>query len=178
MTPAMTQTTRRLREFAKYSGLTVCVVSVALWVAAMWGSPAILAPGWVAACSRASVVVFLDDSIADMFAMEMDRVGGSWPKTGAYRVAYESLQRPGLAWRGEFKFQSYKPDRPLSNRIWVASIPLWVMFLAGLLPFTWITWRDRRRIQPGHCRQCGYDLTGNVSGTCPECAALVLDSGS
>lgn len=22
---------------------------------------------------------------------------------------------------------------------------------------------------PGHCRRCGYDLTGNVSGVCPEC---------
>ncbi len=22
---------------------------------------------------------------------------------------------------------------------------------------------------PGHCGQCGYDLTGNVSGVCPEC---------
>ena len=25
------------------------------------------------------------------------------------------------------------------------------------------------RIAPGHCRACGYDLTGNVSGRCPEC---------
>ncbi len=22
---------------------------------------------------------------------------------------------------------------------------------------------------PGHCRRCAYDLTGNVSGVCPEC---------
>ena len=22
---------------------------------------------------------------------------------------------------------------------------------------------------PGHCRHCGYNLTGNVSGRCPEC---------
>ena len=25
--------------------------------------------------------------------------------------------------------------------------------------------------QPGDCPSCGYDLTGNVSGTCPECGA-------
>jgi hypothetical protein len=27
----------------------------------------------------------------------------------------------------------------------------------------------RRRVRAGHCRCCGYDLTGNVSGVCPEC---------
>ncbi|MBN1342741.1 MAG: hypothetical protein JXQ73_08690 [Phycisphaerae bacterium] len=24
-------------------------------------------------------------------------------------------------------------------------------------------------LDPGHCGRCGYDLTGNVSGVCPEC---------
>lgn len=31
--------------------------------------------------------------------------------------------------------------------------------------------RRRRRRKRGLCANCGYDLTGNVSGTCPECAA-------
>ena len=36
-------------------------------------------------------------------------------------------------------------------------------------------WCDRRhRYPPGHCRRCGYDLTGNVSGTCPECGGPAL----
>jgi hypothetical protein len=26
-----------------------------------------------------------------------------------------------------------------------------------------------RRRKPGHCPSCGYDLTGNLSGVCPEC---------
>lgn len=33
-----------------------------------------------------------------------------------------------------------------------------------------ILWRlDRPRVVPGHCSVCGYDLTGNTSGRCPEC---------
>ena len=28
-----------------------------------------------------------------------------------------------------------------------------------------------RSFPPGHCVQCGYSLTGNVSGVCPECGA-------
>jgi hypothetical protein len=31
--------------------------------------------------------------------------------------------------------------------------------------------RQRRLIYP-HCVQCGYDLTGNESGTCPECGCV------
>lgn len=27
---------------------------------------------------------------------------------------------------------------------------------------------------PHHCAGCGYDLKGNVSGTCPECGARLL----
>ena len=29
--------------------------------------------------------------------------------------------------------------------------------------------RYHRARTPGRCKQCGYDLTGNVSGKCPEC---------
>ncbi len=30
---------------------------------------------------------------------------------------------------------------------------------------------------PGFCRKCGYNLTGNVSGRCPECGREVPDRG-
>ena len=57
-------------------------------------------------------------------------------------------------------------------------IPDWPAFLGsvllyGALSFAGVTawrsargWRRRRR---GRCVGCGYNLTGNVSGTCPEC---------
>jgi len=32
---------------------------------------------------------------------------------------------------------------------------------------------DARRIESGHCKKCGYDLTGNVSGVCPECGTPI-----
>ena len=33
---------------------------------------------------------------------------------------------------------------------------------------SWMENQNERPAPPGHCR-CGYDLTGNESGTCPEC---------
>jgi len=31
----------------------------------------------------------------------------------------------------------------------------------------------RRRAPPDACRKCGYNLTGNVSGICPECGTPI-----
>jgi hypothetical protein len=39
----------------------------------------------------------------------------------------------------------------------------------GVAVLTLLARRLRRRAEAGHCPACGYDLTGNVSGVCPEC---------
>jgi hypothetical protein len=52
--------------------------------------------------------------------------------------------------------------------------PLWPLVLVVGLPTCLLVWLDRRRrIPPGHCQRCGYDLTGNVSGRCSECGEKV-----
>ena len=51
-------------------------------------------------------------------------------------------------------------------------IPLWLPFIAVGIPTAGLWWIDRRHPAPGSCR-CGYDLTGNTSGVCPECGQLV-----
>ena len=50
--------------------------------------------------------------------------------------------------------------------------PLWLILLAIAIPTAWL-WRRDRRHPPGHCRNCGYDLTGNVTGVCSECGREV-----
>lgn len=47
-------------------------------------------------------------------------------------------------------------------------LPLWTVLVALAFPTAILFYRDRR-FPPGHCQRCGYDLTGNVSGVCPEC---------
>ncbi|MGD8454631.1 MAG: hypothetical protein PVJ57_22690 [Phycisphaerae bacterium] len=54
-------------------------------------------------------------------------------------------------------------------------VPLWIPILALGAPTAAVWVRDRRR--PGHCIFCGYDLTGNVTGRCPECATPVRVDG-
>ena len=48
-------------------------------------------------------------------------------------------------------------------------LPLWIPFVLVAVPTAFLWWRDRHRIPPGRCQKCGYNLTGNVSGVCPEC---------
>lgn len=77
-----------------------------------------------------------------------ERAGLLWPRIGA---------RPGHWGRGY--------------------IPLWLPFLIVATPTALLWWRDRRprRYPPGHCRFCGYDLAGNVSGICPECGSACAE---
>ncbi len=41
--------------------------------------------------------------------------------------------------------------------------------IGALIGWFWPTPRQG----PGHCPKCDYDLTGNVSGVCPECGTEI-----
>jgi hypothetical protein len=47
----------------------------------------------------------------------------------------------------------------------------WLVLLFGTAPTIWMLRYARRRlrVRPGCCASCRYDLTGNISGVCPEC---------
>ena len=53
----------------------------------------------------------------------------------------------------------------------LVSIPYPYVLLLALPPLWWLYRYHRRgaRLDGGACDRCGYDLTGNVSGVCPEC---------
>ena len=48
--------------------------------------------------------------------------------------------------------------------------PLYGMFLAVAIP-TLLIWRFVVKFPSGHCRRCGYNLTGLTEARCPECGA-------
>lgn len=58
-----------------------------------------------------------------------------------------------------------------------ASMPLW-MLASSLLVVPLINGLFVRDVQrTGECVRCGYDLTGNVSGKCPECGTIAGRAG-
>jgi hypothetical protein len=55
---------------------------------------------------------------------------------------------------GDYSFATLMWSTPLFGALWTMLFRRWCR---------------RRRYVPGFCRKCDYDLTGNVSGRCPEC---------
>ena len=58
-------------------------------------------------------------------------------------------------------------------------VPYWfgiIVFAALPTILTSRLVRSRRRL-PGSCKHCGYNLTGNVSGVCPECGKPIASKG-
>ncbi len=55
-------------------------------------------------------------------------------------------------------------------------IPFWIPTLIIAIP-SFLLWRQNRELGDGYC-ECGYDLTGNVSGVCPECGTKLQNNGN
>ncbi|MCO6438981.1 MAG: hypothetical protein J5J06_17955 [Phycisphaerae bacterium] len=74
-----------------------------------------------------------------------------------------------------FVAQEYKPRRgSVASPVKIVgarmqpALPVALLAAYPLWRFGRDRWR-RWRIRPGHCKNCLYDLTGNITGRCPEC---------
>ena len=141
----------RTRRMLKWTGVVILFCLMASWAVSLlsrvlyWGSPAsfVLESGYVA-----------------VFENEFPFRGFRW--------AWKGISiGPGLSGLG-----LNLPDWTIGpKQVWRIFVPLWIPFLLIAAPTAWLFHRDRRRIPPGHCLRCGYDLTGNTSGVCSECGA-------
>lgn len=57
-----------------------------------------------------------------------------------------------------------------------ANLPLWPGVATAWVAAAWCAWRMPRP-RSGCCPGCGYCLTGNVTGTCPECGVKSAPAG-
>ena len=136
----------RFRRFGKWIGIAVCVLILSLWAWSIRRGVQYSGPR-----------VFVDIGAGSMALALRDHptASGEWY---SYRVrGYLGLSAPRL----------------IRGRVGAGVlVPMWIPLLLVGLPTLLLWWRDRR-VPPGHCQACGYDLTGNVSGVCPECGQKV-----
>lgn len=68
------------------------------------------------------------------------------------------------------------------SALYIQSIMYGMIILPGTIAAAWLASRKPRlswiRRARNQCVKCGYDLTGNISGVCPECGATVHTSAS
>lgn len=142
-----------LMGLAVSAGLVVAFVVSLRWDFGYWGHPVVnhkWAPCSLVA-SRGAIVVF----VAPCFP------------PGASGTSFFGRESVRGFWQG-WPWLPWLEDRG-SARFLV--VPMWVPLVLIVVP-SLIAWRSTRR-RPGHCRKCQYDLTGNVSGVCPECGAEI-----
>ena len=53
------------------------------------------------------------------------------------------------------------------------TVPMWIPVVATVSLALGLHLFTRRQLKRGFCPACGYNLTGNVSGRCPECGAPI-----
>ena len=97
-------------------------------------------------------------------------LGGRWEE-GLHTLHFA----PMYPWRLDSVFGSFEwvesSQGPLVSYAGGVEVPHWFLTLTfAVLPAIWLfKWNRRRKLGPNACPACGYDLTGNESGVCPEC---------
>ncbi len=105
------------------------------------------------------------------------------PFLGVHAGALEYLPHSGSPWTGQWAVSCLRHWAGLrfalvgvmeSDEI---TLPLIYPFAAVALP-TLLVWRFVPKFPRGHCRRCGYNLTGLTEARCPECGARFLAAGT
>ncbi len=141
-----------------------------------WGFSVIWHAKWcngdiLAHLHRGLLIVYWPDepgTLVDPWTGE-PRIGRAPPHWGEQVFGIDVSRVESRRWL--FRLPSI--ERDLFGRDWKIQVPIWFLIATVALPAILLALRTRlRRCEP-RCPACGYNLTGNVSGVCPECGAAV-----
>lgn len=157
----------RIRRISKWTGLVVFVLIVVAWGLSLRWFVRHEQNGLAAGCAHGTVTV----------------VTGSWVGDGGTKVARLTPQTIQTVF--DAILATYHANSgfhwPRVTKAGVSHgvpptflfIPLWLPLVVVAIPTSILFYRDHKRIPPGHCQECGYNLTGNESGICPECGTEI-----
>jgi hypothetical protein len=150
------------RHIASVASVLLCVVTAVLWVSSGFKPFAVerLGNHWMVQLHVAhGGILFGADAISPN---ANDYFGWVW----YFKDGDEAGFFPAGSTFPYGEFSSYRGG-------WDAFIPIWLIAIpSALLPVILIFLKRIRRVRRKHgchCLGCSYDLTGNTSGTCPEC---------
>jgi len=144
----------RTRRFLKWTGAGLSVAILAAWSFSLWYGV------YLVSTPRNSILISAGSLIGESAPIE--RKFGVRSGTYSHPWVGFGLSVPRV---DTINICVHYPEYDLI----VSTLPLWIPLFLTAIPTAWLWHRDRRRILPGHCTHCGYDLTSNTSGACPEC---------
>ena len=98
--------------------------------------------------------------------------GVSWQRTQVPRPGFRLTSLAGPQWIGASQALGIGANRFVGQASG-PNMPIWPLALVtAILPAIALV-HERRRPRSHLCTKCFYDLTGNTSGTCPECGTPI-----
>ena len=144
----------RTRRILKWTGARLTLLIFAMWMASLW-----------------YVCGF---KLTSTSCIGLKNQGVMFNRHPIYAQIPQMTEFYRIDWRG-IRFDS--PQVGLAKQqqpgIYGFFVPYWLLLLLTAIPTAWLWHRDRGWKRPGCCLRCGYDLTGNTSGVCPECGDKV-----
>ena len=139
---------RRLRTFTLWIGTLLCVLIAAAFVVTGWWWTAVVS------ISPRGPSIGVGGGVMDVF----------W----GYPISSKVLFLRNDAGLTDWNTWVYVYGVAGQGVGRASAVPLYAVFAAVAVPTLAVWWFGRKPVKPGHCR-CGYNLTGNQSGVCPEC---------
>ena len=149
---------RRLLTAVSAFSAVLCLIVIAMWSTTISAERLINTPRLHVSLYRTSVTVVVDHGPAKYPSLNDWSIGRYWYFGGSDDV-----------W-------GFNLERVYSNDGVKVGLPYWLLIgLFAILPCRRIVIhrRERQLAMLGRCASCGYDLTANVSGICPECGTPV-----
>ncbi len=162
---------RRRWRILKWAGLVLSLLLGVTWLSSLrWafgyvvadtsGPPALRRGGGIDAYQPARLIVNVRQGVFDGYYIT-SRLANTTARPGWYVKRSDSTE---LFWRPIGLFNGYT---------WYGLLPLWIPCLIVTACTVVLWYLEHHRTLPGHCQKCGYNLTGNMSGICPECGEKI-----
>ncbi len=166
---------RKFRDLLCWGGLAVTVLLAVAWVVSVYRGVRWVGSTWTAGVGEGAVWAYGDgvahniDVVLFGYGYEL-WVGQPGERKYGLSLPRITIDPPRRTWADGRHHVFVHDVRAYS---WSVAVPFWLPFAVCAGPTAYLWWRRGRRIPPGHCRNCGYNLTGNVSGRCSECGTPV-----
>ena len=144
----------RLRRILKWTGVATCVVILVAWGISL---------RWHIRGTNSQYTISIGHG--DLALMVNTVPNAGWTSSPWYIHHIERIGNLGFGLPGTRGMGVLRVGGPVYKGL---GVPFWLLLLMVMIPIAICFWRDRG-FPPGHCQQCGYNLTGNVSGICSEC---------